>query len=164
MPVLKNQKHEIFARAVAQGRTADQAYEEAGYKPNRHNASRLRNTNENVRARIEEIKGQKTEKVIEKAAISRIWVLDMLRENAERAMQHHPVLGPEGEEIGEYTYNGSVANRALELIGKEIGLFVDRKEFRYVNEFEKLSDEQLVVELAQTAQLLLTDQTEKEEE
>lgn len=29
---------------------------------------------------------------------------------------------------GEYKYDGSVANRALELLGKELGMFVDRSE------------------------------------
>ena len=28
----------------------------------------------------------------------------------------------------EYTYQGSVANKALELLGKEIGMFVERRE------------------------------------
>lgn len=38
MPVLKNQKHERFAVFVAQGSTLDEAYKQAGYKENRHNA------------------------------------------------------------------------------------------------------------------------------
>jgi len=28
----------------------------------------------------------------------------------------------------EYTYQGSVANRALEFLGKEIGMFTERRE------------------------------------
>src|SRR5262249_15282773 len=54
-----------------------------------------------------------------------------LVENVERAMQAEPVRRKAGdyeEEVpGEYVYNGSVANKALELIGKEIGMFVDRE-------------------------------------
>jgi len=30
------------------------------------------------------------------------------------------------QETGEFVYDGSVANRALELLGKEIGMFIDR--------------------------------------
>jgi hypothetical protein len=47
-------------------------------------------------------------------------------------MQAEPVRRKTGdgeEEVpGEFVYNGSVANRALELLGKELGMFIDRKE------------------------------------
>ena len=43
-------------------------------------------------------------------------------------MQAVPVTDREGNETGEYTYQGSVANRALELVGKELGMFHERVE------------------------------------
>jgi hypothetical protein len=49
----------------------------------------------------------------------------------------------EEEVPGEYTYNGSVANKALELLGKELGMFIDRKEIGGLNEFARMSDEEL---------------------
>ena len=70
-------------------------------------------------------------------------------ENVERAMQAERVRrkADEGaerktdegaEEVpGEYVYNGSVANKALELIGKELGMFIDRKEVGEPNEFAR---------------------------
>jgi hypothetical protein len=48
-----------------------------------------------------------------------------------------------GQEIGEYTYNGSVANKALELLGKEIGMFVDRKEVGSPGEFARTQEQDL---------------------
>lgn len=54
MPILKNQRHEAFAQGLAKGLTADQAYIDAGYKPNRCNAGRLK-TNENVSTRVSEL-------------------------------------------------------------------------------------------------------------
>lgn len=54
MPPLDNPKHEIFAQGRAKGLTADEAYQEAGYKANRGNAARL-NANESIVKRIEEI-------------------------------------------------------------------------------------------------------------
>ncbi|HEV8034376.1 terminase small subunit [Yoonia sp.] len=54
MGVLKNIKHEAFAQGIAKGLSADAAYKAAGYKPNRHNASRL-NTNDNIVARVAEL-------------------------------------------------------------------------------------------------------------
>lgn len=57
MAALKNPRQERFAQAIALGKTADEAYQLAGYKPNRHNASRLK-TNEHVTARIAAILGK----------------------------------------------------------------------------------------------------------
>lgn len=47
MPVLKNARHEKFAQARFEGKTADESYDAAGLKPHRGNASRL-SANENV--------------------------------------------------------------------------------------------------------------------
>ena len=38
---LKNPRHEAFAQYLYEGLTAENAYERAGYKPNRHNAAAL---------------------------------------------------------------------------------------------------------------------------
>lgn len=51
MPALSNPKHEAFARALAKGKSADEAYVLAGYKENRGNATRLK-ANESVRKRV----------------------------------------------------------------------------------------------------------------
>ncbi|KEA07133.1 terminase small subunit [Rhizobium rhizogenes] len=61
MPVLKNARHEKFAQAVAKGKSATEAYEEAGYKPDRKNAARL-TTNDDIRRRVDEIKSRVAEK------------------------------------------------------------------------------------------------------
>jgi phage terminase small subunit len=42
MPILKNPKHERFAQELAQGKNADKAYQDAGFKPNRGNACTLK--------------------------------------------------------------------------------------------------------------------------
>jgi hypothetical protein len=38
------------------------------------------------------------------------------------------VLDKDGNETGRYEWNGRVANKALELLGREIGMFVERHE------------------------------------
>jgi phage terminase small subunit len=76
-----------------------------------------------VGARVEELKTAVSERQVEKFAVDRVWVLRMLTENARRAMQVEPVRDREGNPIGQYVYQGAVANKALELIGKEIGMF-----------------------------------------
>jgi phage terminase small subunit len=61
------------------------------------------------------------------------WVLDRLKENCDRAMQAEPVMifdpiAKQMVESGEWTYQGNVANKALELIGKQLGMFADKHE------------------------------------
>jgi len=51
---LANPKHEAFAQGLAKGLTADAAYAEAGYRPNRGNAVRLK-ANESVQRRVAEL-------------------------------------------------------------------------------------------------------------
>lgn len=125
MAVLKNPRHERFAQQIAKGNSASAAYVDAGYKDNRQAASRLF-ANVDVKRRVEELTGR----AAERAEISKQWVLDRLRENVERAMQHEAPKDESGAIAGEFKYEGSVANRALELLGKELGMFIDRKEIR----------------------------------
>jgi len=47
-------------------------------------------------------------------------------ENYSRCMQANPVLDKYGEETGEFIYNPNGANKALELIGKHLGMW-DKK-------------------------------------
>lgn len=58
------------------------------------------------------------------------WVIGRLRENVERALQLKQVLDGQRNPTGEFRYQGAIANRARELLGKEIGMFVDRSEVK----------------------------------
>jgi phage terminase small subunit len=107
MPVLDNPKHEAFAQALAKGCTADEAYKLAGYSENRGNATRLK-ANESIQQRLEELHEIAAERVV----VTREWVLARLLENAKNNQVSNP----------------AASNKALELLGKEIGMFVDRSE------------------------------------
>lgn len=72
----------------------------------------------------------KRAKISEKAEVTQEYVLARLTENVERAMQVEPVRDREGNETGEYTYQGAVANRALELLGKHLGMFSENVNLR----------------------------------
>lgn len=122
MAILPNARHERFAQALAAGKSADEAYREAGYKPSRSAASRL-SANVNIQARVAELLSRVAEGVV----LSRQWVIERLVENANRAMQAEAAKDSDGAPTGEYRYEGSVANRALELLGKELGMFVERQ-------------------------------------
>ncbi len=75
------------------------------------------------------------------------WILERLKELAERCMQHEPVMERrDGEmvETGEYMFDSSGANRALELLGKHKKLWTDKVEVSEpahetaLNELERL--------------------------
>jgi hypothetical protein len=55
---------------------------------------------------------------------------------------------------GENVYNGTVANTALELLGKELGMFIHRKEVGGPNEFEPMSDEELTAFIEEQTELI----------
>jgi phage terminase small subunit len=54
------------------------------------------------------------------------WVIRKLVKNFRRAMQESEVLDRDGKPTGEFRYEGAVANRALELIGKHFGAFPEK--------------------------------------
>lgn len=135
MPVLSNARWERFAQELAKGKTADAAYVEAGFKKNRHNASTLKQR-ETISNRVAELLAGREEmdrKSIEMAAealgIDKQWVMAELVDNVALAKQKHDI---------------APANKALELIGKELGMFIDRKEVGGPGEFARMSDDELV--------------------
>lgn len=154
MPVLSNPKWELFAQELAKGTTAEKSYEIAGYKPNRGNAVTLKQ-NESISERVvellaerEKMHGQATAKAVERVALTKEWILGKLIDNAERALQAQQAKDAEGQPIGDFKYEGSVANRALELLGKELGMFVDRKEIGKPGEFEDMTADELRTSIA----------------
>lgn len=62
MPVLSNARHERFAQAIAEGKTAIEAHEIAGFKPDDGNASKLARKPDVVK-RVQEITGAAAERV-----------------------------------------------------------------------------------------------------
>ena len=58
-----------------------------------------------------------------RARVDRDWVMDNLVEVAERCMQAVPVLLKDGTPTGEYSFDSRGATKALELLGREIGMW-----------------------------------------
>jgi hypothetical protein len=150
MPVLKNARHERFAQLIAAGETTLKAFEKAGYKSDAPNATRMRNVDK-VAKRIDELLTTSANKVTDQIAFNREWIMDKLRGIVERALpvQAQPSDKPEF----------AAANRALELLGKELGMFVDRKEVRTGS----LLDEVEPSELEQLRALLASGSTSDDE-
>jgi len=124
-----NGKHEHFAHLIAKGESPARAYVLSGYSSNGAiQSGRRLLRNPNVSARVAELKTAVSERQVEKIAVDRAWVVAMLTENVRRAMQAEPVLDREGNPSGQYRYEGGVANKALELLGKEFGMFQQKSE------------------------------------
>jgi len=107
---LSNQKHEQFANLVSQGIPMGKAYVQAGYGESgaAQSASRL-TKNAKVAARIAYLRTKTANAVIAKAMVDRDWVLSGIKTIAE-----------DGEA------KGADRLRAFELVGKELGMFVQR--------------------------------------
>lgn len=82
MPPLSNTKHEAFAQALAKGKSASDAYEAAGFKPNRGNAATLK-ANQSVRRRVAELQN----KAAGRAAVTIQTIADQLDEDRAFAQE-----------------------------------------------------------------------------
>jgi hypothetical protein len=63
VPALKNPRYEKFALGLFEGKTADEAYAVAGYKPNRGNATTLK-ANQSIIKRLRELQDARTERTL----------------------------------------------------------------------------------------------------
>lgn len=113
MPRLKIEKQEAFAQAYAIHRKQGVAAVAAGYsKLGAHVAGSRLMSKPHVQQRVDELIAQADKKKLAAVTADRAWVLKMLVQNAEDAVE---------------AKDRSAANRALELVGKELGMFVERK-------------------------------------
>ena len=78
----------------------------------------------------------------ERTRIDQDWVIDRLVGVYEASMEARPVCDKNGEEKG-FTFNPTAANRALELIGKHKGMFIDRKLIG-LRRIEDMTEDELV--------------------
>ena len=69
-----------------------------------------------------------TEARSKRTEIDQDWVVNELAGVVAQGRAAVEVLTREGESTGEYTANLSAANKALELLGRHLGMFLDRQE------------------------------------
>lgn len=84
----------------------------------------------------------------ERTAITADYVLTGLKKVHERCAQEVPVLDKEGNPTGEYRFDASGANKALELLGKHLKLFTDKIEARVIRSLKDLTDDEIATLLA----------------
>jgi phage terminase small subunit len=112
MPALKNARHEAFCRALSKGETAERAYEQAGYLPSRHHASRLA-TKGNIRRRLDELK----ERAAIRAEISAAYLTEKvlaLAKSAEDIPQNPAAIQAAlASYMGAAKLNGLIIDRSI---------------------------------------------------
>jgi len=102
---------------------ATQAYIRAGYSEKTANAAAGRLlVNVSI---VEEIQRRRN-KLAQKSEVDAQYVIDNLVATLRKASGTDPIPGDDGEDI--YRFNGAVANKSLELLGKNLGLFADKVE------------------------------------
>lgn len=149
MPALRNPQHEQFCHHVVDGMNSSEAHKACGYDGGPQAASKIRKRPEVV-ARIAELTAQRAkiaeraaEKSLERAAhkhsLSKDYVIDRLMTIVERSLQHEPVKGQEGV----YKFDANAANKALQLLGQHLGLYVTRTEVGAAGDFIELDSHSL---------------------
>ena len=115
MAMLRNPKHELFARYLAEGSNKSEAARKAGYSEKSAGSfGHALAHKPHIEARTNELRQRADALVTQEVALSKEWILLKLVQIVDRA------LPPDGKPM-----QGSVANKALELLGKELGMFRD---------------------------------------
>lgn len=144
LPDTLTAKQEAFCQAyVANGDNGTQAAISAGYGKAGAAVQALDNLrNPKIENRIAEIRAS----IPKKTGVTPEFVMNGLVEVYNRAMQNEAVKDHEGNPIGEYRFQGQVANKSLELMGRTLSMFVDRKEItgKDGTPLHTLTDEQLI--------------------
>lgn len=128
MAVLENKKHERFCQEYVVDYNGTKAAIRAGYKEDsaRVKASKML-TNANILSRVRELQHEQ----VERLAVTQDYVVLQLLETYQKCLEETPVLkfDPDlGEmvETGKYQFDSRGAIRALELLGKHLGMYNDK--------------------------------------
>ena len=171
MPELRNPRWEMFAKLTATGKDRASAYMGAGFavcerRKASKKATRLLSQHPEIKARITEIEEMLHEQTLAATALTREYVIEQLTDNVDIAKAAKPVRDRDGKETGEFKADLGAANRALELLGKEQGMFRDRLDIHTLDgELENMSSSQLrayVKSLATEVGLRVVEQTDDE--
>lgn len=121
-------KQELFCiHYVANNGNATQAAQEAGYTENYNVLRSIASENltkPNIVKRIYEIRKE----LNLNGLVTVEWIQSQLKEVAQRSLQQQAATDEDGNIIGDFRYDAPGANKALELLGKMHGAFVDRTE------------------------------------
>lgn len=126
---LRNPKHEAFCRGIAILKLSPpKSYAQAGFETK--NKSNLSTRASALRRKIEVQNriAAMMELELTHDLKTREWIDDQLKEVVERCMQKEPVLNKSGRPTGDWKFDSGGATKALNLMGKDRGMFVEKVE------------------------------------
>jgi phage terminase small subunit len=121
-------KQQAFVREYVVDHNATQAAIRAGYSPHTAHASGWENLRKpEIRNAVDEYEANLADEI----GITKQWILDNLRTVADKALIGAPKVDKDGNAIyvdGQpiYEWNPAGVNKALELLGKHRGMFIER--------------------------------------
>jgi len=126
---LEDPRDELYCRVYAHSFSKPEAFKAIGLNPGkRGNWKDTGNDYIYYRPHINErIKVLVAARVAD-LCIDENWVVLKLVRNLERAMEAEEVMGPDGEPIGEFKFDGRTATKVLEMLGTNIGMFERNKQ------------------------------------
>lgn len=119
---LRNRRHESFCHAIVRGLNATKAYVKVGYAAHANNASRL-HAQSDIQQRIEWLRVEVAKRVVHDA----VWIKERLAKHAENLTATF-YDEDTGLKMPGPMFNAAAGARALELLGKEHGLFKEKIE------------------------------------
>ena len=128
MGVLKNPKHEAFCQARALGRTQDEAYSDAGFKPSRQHAHRMA-TRGYILKRLAELQNHTVE------------IFEITAEAIAKQL----------DEDRKFAYKCKVPSAAVQASvakGRLAGLFVEHASVQVSHNYSMMTEEEIRFELA----------------
>jgi hypothetical protein len=128
MPMLDNPKHEAFCLFRVQGKTQDEAYKLAGFKPSRQNAHKL-TTKDYIQARLKELRKGSAER----AEVTTDTMADQFDEDRRNAIKWK---------------QGSAAQAASVSKAKLYGLMTDKSSVTVTHNYNLMTEEELRFEIA----------------
>jgi phage terminase small subunit len=137
VPILYNAKYERLAQALAEGKSQEKAYIEAGFSPKaaRANAATLIKRNQSILTRRNELLSQR-EELQTRAIVA-------AAKTAQITLESHLCKLAELRDLAIAAEDYSAANTAETNRGKVMGYYVERREVGKPGDFSHLSDDEL---------------------
>ena len=149
-------KQEAFILAYLETGNASAAYRRA-YNASGMNAATVNREahslleHPKVAPRLKDLRNHVTNQAVEHVALSRAWVLDRLMRHAQVCLGEIPLRlkmrkahSTDVVELETHQPDASAANRALELLGRELNLFTEKREVGKPGDFDHMADEELL--------------------
>ena len=162
MPALPKASYELVAQALATGKSQREAYKAGGYVYKPANAHRLctsptvvRRVDEIVAARIEDER-EARRVATKKAGLDELWIIERTKYAVELALRGGPILDVDGRPTGRFDgkRNLKAAVDGLRLCSDFLGMRIHRQEIGAPNEFARMSDAELHLELENQARAM----------